>query len=87
MPAAVLAVNLLVGAGGYFYFAINAVNIIKMQANTSIGPLQVAIGVITILVTIELCRRCVGIPILCVGGQYCFLFFFHVFHVDAFRCG
>lgn len=61
-------VLMIIGAAGYFYFAINAVNIIKMQANTSIGPLQVTIGVITILVTIELCRRCVGIPILCVVG-------------------
>ncbi|MCQ2519999.1 MAG: TRAP transporter permease [Lachnospiraceae bacterium] len=59
---------MLVGAGCYFYFAINAVNIIKMQANTNIGTLQVAIGVIAILITVELCRRCVGIPILCVVG-------------------
>lgn len=59
---------MVLGAGGYFYFATNAVAIIKMQANTTIGPLQVAIGVITILVTVELCRRCVGVPILCVVG-------------------
>ena len=56
------------GAGGYFYFAVNAVAIIKMQANSNIGPLQIAIGVVTILITVELCRRCVGIPILCVAG-------------------
>lgn len=59
---------MLVGAGCYFYFAFNAVEIIKIQANSSIGPLQVAIGVVAIGITVELCRRCVGIPILCVVG-------------------
>ena len=61
-------VLMLVGAGGYFYFGINAVKIIKMQANATIGPLEVAIGIVTILITVELCRRCVGVPILCVVG-------------------
>ena len=61
-------VLMLVGAGCFFYFAFNALNIIKLQANSSIGPLQVVIGVIAILIMIELCRRCVGVPILVVLG-------------------
>jgi len=61
-------VLMVVGAGSFFYFAINALSIIKMIANTGIGPLQVIIGTLGILVLVELCRRCVGVPILCVAG-------------------
>ncbi len=59
---------MIVGSGCFFYFAFNAYDIIKMQANSSIGPLQVIIGVVAILIMIELCRRCVGVPILIVLG-------------------
>lgn len=57
---------MLVGASCFFYFAINALSLIKLA--TRIQPVHVAIGVIGILCLIELCRRCVGIPILCVVG-------------------
>lgn len=59
---------MVLGSGSFFYFAFNALNIIKMQANSSIGPLQVVIGVLAIVIMIELCRRCVGVPILVVLG-------------------
>ncbi|MBO7667249.1 MAG: TRAP transporter fused permease subunit, partial [Firmicutes bacterium] len=59
-------VIMLVGAGCFFYYAMNAMTLIRLA--TRIQPLHVAIGVIGILVLIELCRRCVGIPILCVAG-------------------
>lgn len=57
-------VLMLVGSACFFYFAINAFTLIQLA--TRIEPLHVIIGVIGILVLIELCRRCVGIPILCV---------------------
>ena len=57
-------VLMLVGSACFFYFAINAFTLIQLA--TRIEPIQVIIGVIGILVLIELCRRCVGIPILCV---------------------
>ena len=57
-------VLMLVGSTCFFYFAINAFTLIQLA--TRIEPIHVIIGVIGILVLIELCRRCVGIPILCV---------------------
>ena len=57
-------VLMLVGSACFFYFAINAFTLIQLA--TRIEPIHVIIGVIGILVLIELCRRCEGIPILCV---------------------
>ncbi len=59
-------VLMVVGAGCFFYFAFNALPLIQLA--TRIEPIHVIIGVIGILVLVELCRRCVGIPILCVVG-------------------
>ena len=59
-------VLMVAGSSCFFYFAINALPIIKLA--TRIEPLHVVIGVIGILILAELCRRCVGIPILCVVG-------------------
>ena len=59
-------VLMVVGAGCFFYFAANAFTLIQLA--TRIETIHVVIGVIGILVLVELCRRCVGIPILCVVG-------------------
>ena len=59
-------VLMVVGSACFFYFAANALPLIKLA--TRIEPIHVVIGVIGILVLVELCRRCVGIPILCVVG-------------------
>ena len=56
----------VVGAFCFFYFAANALTIIKLV--TRIQPMHVIMGVVGILVLAELCRRCVGIPILVVVG-------------------
>ena len=76
-------VLMIVGAGCFFYFAFSAKAIIKMVANTGIGPLQVIIGTIGILVMIELCRRCVGVPILCVLGALLLYAFINQFTYGA----
>ena len=57
---------MLVGTACFLYFAFNALPIIKLA--TRIQTHHVIIGAIGILVLIELCRRCVGVPILCVLG-------------------
>ena len=57
---------MVVGAGCFFYFAFNAMEIIRLA--TRIQPHHVVIAVVGTLVLMELCRRCVGIPILCVVG-------------------
>ena len=59
-------VLMLIGTGCFLYFAFNALPIIKLA--TRIQTHHVIIGAIGILVLIELCRRCVGVPILCVLG-------------------
>ena len=55
-----------VGAACFLYFALTALPII--QSAGRIAPYQVAIGIVGLLILMELCRRCVGVPILCVAG-------------------
>ena len=55
-----------VGAACFLYFALNALPIIKSAGR--IAPYQVAIGIVGLLILMELCRRCVGVPILVVAG-------------------
>lgn len=59
-------VIMVVGAACFFYYSINALSIIKQA--TRIEPYQVVIGIIGIACLVELCRRSVGVPILCVAG-------------------
>ena len=56
---------MLLGTGAFLYFTVNAIDIVK---NFRITPVEVAIGIIGILCLAELCRRSVGLPILCVAG-------------------
>ena len=57
---------MVIGAACFFYFALNAMTMIRLA--TRIQPIHVAIGCIGILILVELCRRCVGLPILVVAG-------------------
>ena len=59
---------MIVGAGPLFYFAANAQDIIKLATKVTKNPVMVVIAVFSVLAFMELCRRCVGIPILCVLG-------------------
>ncbi len=59
-------VLMVVGTGCFLYFAFNAMALIKLA--TRIEPIHVVIGAVGILILLELCRRCVGLPILCVVG-------------------
>ena len=61
-------VIMLVGAIPFFYCALNAHSIIKLAARVTRDPKMVVMAVMAILAYMELCRRCVGIPILCVVG-------------------
>ena len=61
-------VFMLVGAGAYFYFCFNAENLI-MRLPT-IYTYEVVIGVLGVIALLELCRRSVGLPILCVAGFF-----------------
>ena len=59
---------MLLGALPFFYFAANAHSIIKLATRVTQNPVMVIMAVCSILAYMELCRRCVGIPILCVVG-------------------
>ncbi|MBR0150407.1 MAG: TRAP transporter fused permease subunit, partial [Synergistaceae bacterium] len=68
------------GAAPFFYFAWNAESIIKLalRVTSPRNPdyvFMVTLAVIAILSAMELCRRCVGIPILCVVGALMFYAF------------
>ncbi len=56
---------MLAGSGSFMYFCINAKDIVE---RFKITPVEVVIGIIGILALAELCRRSVGLPILCVAG-------------------
>ena len=67
----------LAGFGSFMYFAINCTDILLMGAR--IETIHVVLGVIGILVTMELCRRCVGIPIIVVVGCLIIYAFYYQF--------
>ena len=56
------------GSGAYFFYAANAMTVIQLSSRIMKEPLFMVVGFIGIIALIELCRRCVGIPILCVAG-------------------
>jgi len=58
----------VLGSGSFFYYIINFEAIINRAV--LIQPLDIAVGVIGILVLAELCRRVVGIPILVVAAGF-----------------
>ncbi len=58
-------VLMVVGTGAFLYYAVNATAIVS---RFSILPYEVVIGILGIVCLAELCRRCVGLPILCVAG-------------------
>ncbi len=72
-------VLMLLGAGSFFYYCLNYNSLVMVITSAAkINPASetaipnawfyLAIGVVAILVLAELCRRCVGLPILCVVG-------------------
>lgn len=57
------------GAGAFFYYCYAYEDLVKVLTSASkMTPMFTAIGVVGILSLMELCRRCVGLPILCVVG-------------------
>jgi len=59
-----------VGAACFFYFCFNYNHLVMTVTSASkMTPFHIAVGILGILCLAELCRRCVGIPILCVAGD------------------
>jgi len=59
---------MILGVIPFVYYALNAHDIIMMAGRVTKKPIMVIMAVCAILALMELCRRCVGIPILCVVG-------------------
>ncbi len=59
---------MIAGTGAFLYFTMNANQIIN-QGTRFTWP-QIIIGIIGIAALIEVTRRCVGLPILCVAGFF-----------------
>ena len=62
-------VLMAVGAGCFMFFCLKYDSLIKVLTSASkMTPTFTIIGIVGLLCLMELCRRCVGVPILCVAG-------------------
>ena len=61
-------IYMIAGSGAFLYYTFNANQIINQ--GTRFEWYQIIIGIIGILALVEITRRCVGIPILCVAGFF-----------------
>ena len=62
---------MVAGAAAYFYFTVRAPALMTMRVKAKLNdPVYIIAGIVGILVLFELCRRSVGIPILCVCGVF-----------------
>lgn len=62
-------VLMFLGAGAFLYYCVSYDSLVKLLTSASkMTPLYTAVGLIGLLCLMELCRRCVGVPILCVAG-------------------
>ena len=69
---------MVLGSGSFFYFAYNAKDILKVASRITNQPLMVVLAIVGVLAFVELCRRCVGLPILCVVGALLIYTFYNV---------
>ena len=62
-------VLMVAGAAAFLYYCVNYNTLVSVITSASkMTPMFTAVGVVGILSLMELCRRCVGLPILCVVG-------------------
>ena len=64
----------IIGAASYFYYVVNFADL-AVKA-TRITQLDIIVGVVGVLITAEVCRRVVGLPILVVASAFvCYAFY------------
>ena len=63
-------VLMVLGAGAFLFYAFNAKQIVKLNMRVTKEMYYIVIGAAGMLVLAELCRRAVGLPILCVAGTF-----------------
>lgn len=61
-------VLMVVGSASFFYYTVDAMTIIQQGNKFQLH--QIIIGVVGILCLLELCRRCVGLPIIIVAAAF-----------------
>ena len=82
-------VIMVIGAAAFFYYCFNYSVLIKtLTSAAKMTPFLIAVGVAGILVLAELCRRCVGLPILVVVGALLVYTFVSMLNADrrSSRC-
>ena len=75
---------MILGTASFFYFVANAQDLVKRLGVGKLQTFEVIIGIIGILALLELCRRSVGIPILCVAGVFVLYALYHFLFVKDF---
>ena len=64
-------VLMVLGAAAFLYYTFRAPALMTMRIKTKLmDPVYITAGIVGILVLCELCRRSVGVPILCVAGLF-----------------
>ncbi|MBR6352427.1 MAG: TRAP transporter fused permease subunit, partial [Firmicutes bacterium] len=62
-------VLMILGASAFAYYCFSYDRLVRILSSASkMTPAYIIIGIVGIVCLMELCRRCVGIPILCVAG-------------------
>ena len=61
---------MLAGAAAFFYVVVFSKDLTVRLGMSNVRTYEILIGVIGVLAVVELCRRAVGIPILCVAGVF-----------------
>ena len=63
-------VLMVLGAGAFFFYVVNAKYVVKLNMRITKETVYIVAGLIGLLSLAELCRRSVGLPILCVVGIF-----------------
>ena len=62
---------MVLGAASFFYYTANAYTLLNTGLKAKLqDPMYIIAGIIGLIVLAELCRRSVGLPILCVAGIF-----------------
>ncbi len=63
-------VIMILGTAAFFYVVVNAADLTVRLGTMNIRTYEIFIGLVGIIAVVELCRRSVGVPILCVAGVF-----------------
>ena len=76
-------VIMILGAGTFFYYCFNYKTLSRSLTSASkMTTFLTIVGLIAIACIIELCRRCVGLPIICVAGALMIYACFYLYNPD-----